>query len=496
MEPIYVLNHFYKLRHDIKRSYILSPNYVEEKYEMLVRKNWISMIHPMLAMALSLFSIPCSLQELIKKFSYFFDVSVQESKKFVSMFLHNENSFVISYKGREYIFPKNIVIESSVQFRNVYKYSPEDFVYTEIDLQRERFYVAPASIVFMVNNTCVTDCIYCYANKKERPKLLDFNRIKEIVEEAKGLFVNKFSLVGGEVFLYKYWRELLALLRENNLNETLISTKVPLKEADIDYLKEFDMTVQVSLDAIQPLLLKKILNVSTSYAGLIKHTIYLLNKKKIKFQISTVLTKYNCDIRNLDALYAFLKQFEYLQRWEIRVAFKSLYSRENFDDIKISKDSVDMVDEWVCCLKDKERINISWNRGSDNKYFTGENGSRSFSGARCSANYSNLFILPDGKVTICEQLYWNPMFLIGDLSKETIKEIWNSPRALALAFPKRENLSDKSACKTCKIFDDCMLNYPNRCIADIIKGYGMENWDYPDPRCAKAPQFIYNLLKE
>jgi hypothetical protein len=48
-------------------------------------------------------------------------------------------------------------------------------------------------------------------------------------------------------------------------------------------------------------------------------------------------------------------------------------------------------------------------------------GSQNFKGAECSANSSHIFILPDGKVTIGEQLYWKPHFIIGDLSRQTIK---------------------------------------------------------------------------
>lgn len=137
-------------------------------------------------------------------------------------------------------------------------------------------------------------------------------------------------------------------------------------------------------------------------------------------------------------------------------------------------------------------INILWSPNSDKKYFSSEGGSRSFKGFRCSANYSHMVILPDGKVTICEQLYWNPKFLIGDLLKNSIEDVWNSPKAINLAFPKKEHFSDKSICKGCDIFQECM-SFPNRCIADVLKGYGDDNSDFPDPRCNKAPKIINNL---
>lgn len=49
-----------------------------------------------------------------------------------------------------------------------------------------------------------------------------------------------------------------------------------------------------------------------------------------------------------------------------------------------------------------------------------------------------------------------------------------------------------SPCSTCEIFDSCFSNL-NRCWAEILKAYGDENWDYPDPRCAKAPKMKNNL---
>ena len=129
------------------------------------------------------------------------------------------------------------------------------------------------------------------------------------------------------------------------------------------------------------------------------------------------------------------------------------------------------------------------------RYFETEGGSRNFICGRCSANYSNMFILPDGKVTICEQMYWNPRFIIGDLTKQSIEEVWNSPRALGLAFPKQENFRDASICKKSSIFAEC-YQFHNKCYVDVIKGYGDENWDFPDPRCKYAPPFLYNLIPE
>ena len=407
METKYILNHFYKLRHDLKRSYLLSSNDVDKKYIGSVQREWMSRIHPVLAMALTLFDEPQTLSELKEVFSSFFNMPEKEAEDFIKLFLDNSKTFTINYDGVSNYLPKNIVIDVAEQFAAPVHYSPEQFAYQELDFKRERPYLAPFTLVFMVNNTCATDCVYCYANKAVKATPIAFERLKTIVEEARGLHVTKFAIVGGEVLLYKYWKELFRLLRENNLGETLISTKVPIDEETVVALKEFDLRVQISLDAIDSGRLQKILSVGSTYAGRIQHTIELLEKHQITFQVATVLTKYNNCIEDLNAIYEFLSRFKKLQRWEIRVAFKSLYSRGDFDKFKLSHDEVNDVDAWVKDIQQKTKMYILWSPTAETKYFKGEKGSRSFQGSRCSANYSNLFILPDGKVSICEQLYWN-----------------------------------------------------------------------------------------
>ena len=109
---------------------------------------------------------------------------------------------------------------------------------------------------------------------------------------------------------------------------------------------------------------------------------------------------------------------------------------------------------------------------------------------RCGAG--DLFILPDGKVTVCEQLYWNPRFIVGDVTTESIREVWNSEKAMRLWQLDKERLSSDSPCKECPVMEVC-YSERNRCWADVIKAYGEEGWDYPDPRCERAPELKNRL---
>ena len=105
--------------------------------------------------------------------------------------------------------------------------------------------------------------------------------------------------------------------------------------------------------------------------------------------------------------------------------------------------------------------------------------------AFCTANTRNLVILPDGKVTVCEELYDYPEFIIGDLKKQTIRELWTSQKALSLFQQVQSTFPDDSACKNCEDFVECRQG-KGVCYKNILKAYGIANWQYPDPGCPRA----------
>lgn len=69
----------------------------------------------------------------------------------------------------------------------------------------------------------------------------------------------------------------------------------------------------------------------------------------------------------------------------------------------------------------------------------------------CAGNYLQLFILPDGNVTICEELYWHPKFIVGNILEQSLNEIWNSKAALNLYYLKQSDISEKVHVRLVKI---------------------------------------------
>ena len=482
----YVFNHYYILKHDEKRTILCSHNRTKSSIE--VNQDWITFIHPVYAMILSFFSTPISLDNAIKKIAIFFDFSLDYTENLVLNFIENENIFHTFYQDAENYFPKNIIVNAVKMHDKIVKYSPQDFIYTTADLLSRRTFVSPIYVTFMLSNKCLTNCVYCYADRNTKSKELSFDKIESIIEDAAQLKLSSFDLDGGDFFLSPYWKQLLSKLQKYNYYPSIISSKYPISKQDILYFSKFNINLQISLDSIEQEILNKMVGHIPNYAKKIQQSLIDINDV-MPFQVATILTKYNDSIHGLDKMYAFLSSLIKLKRWEIRVGFKSLYSKKSFEDVQINRTSISFIEDWVTQKQKISKFEIIWSPGNEIDFFKAKNGSSEFAGGLCSANSIHMFILPDGKVTICEQLYWNKNFLIGDLTKNSISEVWNSKRALYLANMKQKDHSPHSACHSCEIFDKCKANL-NTCYTNILKVYGNENWDYPDPRCARAPRNI------
>jgi radical SAM protein with 4Fe4S-binding SPASM domain len=491
---LYILNPDYILKHDLKRTFLLSKLNTQLTFS---QKSWFSIIHPVQAMIFSFFSEPDTLDNSIGKISEFLGLDKNQTEKLISPYIENIEPYDTEYQNEKFRFPKKLIIKYTKKIITYNKYNVDDFVYIDLDFKSDRMFVAPKSIVLMVNNVCVTDCIYCYADKTNKVKCqIPFFRIKEIIKDAQKNKVTDFEIVGGEFFLYENWFELLHELKDYGFIPSLISTKLPLKEEDIIKLTNFkEIKYQISLDTINIEESQQLLNVKKDYIKQIINTLKLFDKYEIKYSIATVLTKINLKKESLESLYSFLSELKYITKWNLRLPFKSIYSKIDFEHFKINDiKEVEDIFEYLCNINSEKKLNIILNKSIfERGYNTAEDGTKSFNGAKCTALATNIFILPDGNVTICEQLYWKEQFIIGNILTHNIQEIWNSPKSLSLAFPKPEEFRDEIECKKCELFENCFHEYHNKCWADTIKAYGEENYDFPDPRCIKAPKITHKL---
>lgn len=480
----YILNPQYKLRHENDRTYIMGePN--------SSGRSTICVIHPIYAMMLSFFN-GTEFENAINNISSYFHLSPDKVRIQMQALLLNKENITNGTST----FPKNIIIEYQDHIP-YHDYLPNQFEYNNTDICISRL-SAPNDIICNVTLRCQTSCFYCYADRKGNGnKQMPIELLEKIIEESKKLGVLRFQLMGGEVLLYKEWERALRKLSECGFHPW-ISTKMPLSKEQILIMKElnFISPLQISLDTLIKDNLYKILNVSDPYYENMLKTFELLEKYELKYMIHTVLNKNNSSISDINSLIDFLSTKKYLVRWGIDPAKCSMYIGTPYSSYKAPDDKIKEIEDYIIALKNKKHFPFEVSEPSvsrDINTYSIEDKKRIFENRNlCSANLNALYILPDGKVTICEELYWHPRFLLGDLHDQSIEDIWNSEKAKNLFFLKQSDIQDSSPCKTCEDFSTCK-KYLHTCWRNTILAYGADKWDYPDIFCPKAP-FVKNTV--
>lgn len=497
LDKTYVLNPHYHLRHDIHRVILFSKGGTDQDCS----RNWHTLIHPLQAALLSFFTYNRTMRNTLPLLCGFFCKSPEVMEKWVTEFINNPAPvFTPSPQGKIY-FPKRVLIEAEEAEGKLHfeELDAGDFIWKKLDLTTRRLYSGPLIVTLMLTNRCVTRCKYCYADTTavvDAP--LSTKRLLELIGEAARMQVRHVNLMGGEIFLHKDWQQILGELVRLDIAPEFLSTKMPMTRARIKALEDtgYRGAIQISLDACDPEVLQASIGVRAHYTAEMLKGLHLLDESGLKYQVSSVLTTYNCDIGVLGRMLQELSGLKRITDWRIVPVNNSITKEyKEFSRLKPTQKQLADVFGQMHILVEKRKTNFPVILGEEviRKQFGGTGGgSCNFNGSECSALTTHLFVLPDGKVTICEQLYWNPRFIIGDVTRSGLKEVWDSKRALQLYTLTRNDIGDHSRCKGCTLFESC-FGYHNRCWSDIIKAYGADCWDFPDPRCMFAPEMKNRL---
>ena len=459
-------------------------------------EDWFSFIHPLHAMMLTFFK-GCNPREMeINDFAQYFSLPFQEAEDIVCGYLNNHQKELHS-NGNYYFFPKNVLLESDIAPQLVTnKYTVADFnIDGEPDLVSLRVH-SPISINLELTMKCYVDCCYCYADRSiQKNGQMSTEEIIRLIKHAKSTGVLNFDINGGEVLMHPGIYDIITTLHECGY-KPLISTKMPITREKLIKLKECGISkFQISLDSANEDILTRTIKAKPGYINAISKTLATASDLDINVDINVVLTKDNCNADVLIELFDFLRSFHCINTVRLNVCGFSIYKgATNYYAIRPSQKSVDEIEHLIQSdFSTKYTFEIRM-AGYDKQcnYNSIQGKTEAFNRrALCTGNLRNIVILPNGDVTICEELYNNPNFIIGNVLHSSINDIWNSEKALNL-FYSPCGVKSKSVCLKCDNYTNCRSRV-GVCWKSVIMAYGETNWDYPDPRCPKAPQ-LYNEI--
>lgn len=479
-------NPAYILRQDGDRVILCGDGLTEYQSE-----DWFSFIHPYYGMLLSFFSqSDLQAHEKIDNCARYFNKPQEYIKSIIAPLTDNASRRTLFNKNGAIYFPKNTIISSSKPLTRKRTYDVSDFKYIGLpDLDSNRL-AYPLNINLELTMQCHTNCIYCYANRNiPHSPTLSTSRIIELIHEAESNNVKNFDINGGEVMLHPDIKTILKELVVCGFSP-LVSTKIPLTRSELDFLRDIGLEkIQISLDSSDDTILSKLLSTPTGYLNKIKETLAYASQIGLRVDINTVLTKFNSSASQVCDLLELTSSYDCVQRHRLNPVGFSLY-KHNFDEIIPLKQTIEVIEQNLSIWKDRFGINIDLSYYECERMFNPLNKQAQFNKrAICTGNVWNMVILPNGDVTICEELYTDKRFIIGNVTNKSIGDVWNGEVALNLYNFTLPHDSD-SECSNCEDYKSCRLGR-GVCWKSILMAYGKQNWDYPDPRCPKAP-YPYN----
>lgn len=491
VDRTYILNPAYYLRNDLRRAIIGTydfPHISQDLYE----RNILSIIHPYQAQMLSFFDGSRSLKECIYSIADFFGLNIENVTSFIGNYIENPNGTTILHDSHYYLLPKNLLIEKKEHcIPEIYK--PEDFdIDEDLDFDSVRLY-KPIKLIIETNLNCYTDCEYCYADRlnPQAGKLISLENLLGVISEAKKMKMPSIEINGGEVLLHPHASEILSHLDKNGYHP-LISTKLPLTKDKLLFLRRLCFThIQISIDTLDELELCRRLKVKTGYRDKMLNTMDLLDELDFCWQVNIVLTKDNIDIqKHIEPLLTALLKYKSIQSIKLAPVGFPMYKEDAlFSMIRPSMKALNDIKDFITQIPQSPNCKIIYDIPTCTNQYRLINMSDYEKRNRCVANQSGLVILPNGDVTICEELYWQKPFTLGNITTSSLEEIWNSPKAHDLFYIMQDDVNRKSNCKKCNIFTLCRHN-KGVCWKMVTMAYGIKNWDYPDPSCPNSNAYL------
>lgn len=353
----------------------------------------------------------------------------------------------------------------------------------------------PVSVSIALTNKCHTDCMYCYA-ERDKCNEFTFEQLVQLFDQLARHSIYIVDIAGGDLFTRA---DALDVLREMVKREFVfsVSSKCYFSPQTTAILAEYGIgtegvnphlqrSLQISVDSVDNKTASFLTNCK-DYLKRVDKSIENLLKGGIKPRIKCVLTSYNNG-----APKALLQHFidKGITKFQF-VQYGRSYYRHN-DKLFLTKEQKLKLRESIPHLRDLfAGVEITF---QDDISVGDTIPDRSHDGwnkrAVCSGGRTNLLIMPNGDVTLCDQIPHRSEFVVGNILGQDLLDIWNSDKLLKFIYPPSEYFKN-SVCFTCPTFDECHQG-KGYCYRDSLFSYGTL-YDAP-PNCPRQSQMPVRQL--
>lgn len=304
--------------------------------------------------------------------------------------------------------------------------------------------------VWEITLACCFSCKYCGSRGgKARENELSTMECINVADQLADLGCRRVSMIGGEVFMRKDWKQIVSRLTGHGIAVNIITNGFVFQQNLVEDLKEVRIeSVSVSLDG--PERIHDKYRQDGSYHRAVD-AIRVLGKAGIPVSVITTLNRENSQY--LDELMSTLLDYP-IYAWQLQACSPMGNAANGGIDYAFDVGYViGFVDE------NAKRVPFALGVADNIGYFTPTEGSirGNLSGKAyfrgCLAGICAIGIDSVGNVRGCESMY-DERFNEGNLRKESLRKIWENPDNFSYNRKFSQNLLT-GKCSTCKVGKYC-----------------------------------------
>ena len=276
----------------------------------------------------------------------------------------------------------------------------------------------PTTVEIDLTNNCNHKCSFCfYADSIGRGGMPTFETkiLKERIREMKELGVRGISFTGGgEPMLHPDFLDIVKFAKEQGLDIGLITNGSAINEKKVKDLNNYLTWIRVSMAGGDPESYQKVQGVN-QFQKVIDN-LKLLNDKKLELN-----GKLNIGVRilvtpdNIDSLSNLSKKFKGIEINYIQVA-----PDQYTDDKGVFWHSEESQKKFINLENNLKSLNIKL---LTSNYVWGQH--KLDIPTKCYAHFFQIALCAEGDLIFCKNARGEKKFVIGNVYKNTLKEIWN-----------------------------------------------------------------------
>ncbi len=360
-------------------------------------------------------------------------------------------------------------------------YDANDFLFEfDLDMPSKTRESRPLIVQWHLTSECVTDCRYCYLGRRNVHPL-PVKRAIELIDEMSTLNVPSLGIAGGDVFRYPHLFDVIEYMSAKScFFPVALSTKCHI-DRDIakrlNRLQAFISELQFSIDSDDEEIAQYLVG-CREYPSRIFQSIDNVVEQGIIVAAKAVITPYN--VLTIPRLYRKLKEHG------VQAIRLAPYSRSGFhhtDDLFLSEESFSWLEKQVEFLRTEfpdDNISIQNGRPVLNPRSREDRKQVWSKKSICTAGRSAITICTDGKVIPCEQMPETEEYFCGDVTHQSIMEVWDGNRLKEMTYGMPREKFVGQPCFDCEEREQCH-NEMGFCIRDLAAHHG--NIYQPPPNC-------------